>query len=333
MPRRYYINLNYICNERCVFCASDLTNNFRFPGHRPWVTLSDVQHWIGDRLPGPKDKVLLAGGEPTLHKELFPIVRFLSQECSNVTLFTNGLRFVDPAFAFEAIAAGITRFEIALFGSTPERHDAITRLEGSFSRTLVALRTLGELRGYGNIYIEVRLLVSKQTYLENPAIVRLLHEEGLLIDGVSINRLILSHKAEAVDAAVAWSDARRSVNVTAERIREYGYELIYRSLPLCVFSGHNAAFIFKDMLDQADRIQSGEEPAGWETHYLDPVASAGHATKSKSLTNRAFPEPCRNCIYRVYCARVEHWYLDHFGSSALQSISAQDTLPWLTDQP
>jgi MoaA/NifB/PqqE/SkfB family radical SAM enzyme len=89
---------------------------------------------------------MLAGGEPTLHRELCPIVRLLGANCGDVTLFTNGLRLEDPAFARAVVLAGVTRFEIALFGASAERHDAVTRLPGSFERTLRALRVLIALR-------------------------------------------------------------------------------------------------------------------------------------------------------------------------------------------
>src|SRR5438132_12514513 len=131
MPTAYYLNINYVCNERCVFCASDLTNRVRLDGRGAWVTVDEVRNWLGDELPGPSDRVMLAGGEPTLHRELLPIVRVLGANCPDVVIFSNGLRFADPAFARGAVEAGITRFEIALFGASAESHEAVTRVRGS----------------------------------------------------------------------------------------------------------------------------------------------------------------------------------------------------------
>ncbi len=42
MAIRYDINLNYVCNERCVFCATDLTNNYRMLGRKPDALRCDL---------------------------------------------------------------------------------------------------------------------------------------------------------------------------------------------------------------------------------------------------------------------------------------------------
>jgi molybdenum cofactor biosynthesis enzyme MoaA len=161
MPTSYYVNVNYVCNEHCTFCASDLTNRVRLDGRGAWVNLDEVRSWLGDCPPGPDDRVMLAGGEPTLHRELLPIVRLLGANCRDVVIFSNGVRLADPDFARAATEAGITRFEIALFGATAERHEAITRLRGSFERTLLALNTLAGLRRDFELHVDVRLLVSR----------------------------------------------------------------------------------------------------------------------------------------------------------------------------
>jgi MoaA/NifB/PqqE/SkfB family radical SAM enzyme len=332
MPVQYYVNLNYVCNERCIFCASDYTNNLRIGGRAPSVTLADVRAWTGDAAPKAGDRVLLAGGEPTLHKELLPIVRYLGRECRDVVLFSNGLRLADPAFAASVVEAGVTRFEIALFGATAERHEAITRVPGSFERTLAALNTLTALRRGRDFVVEVRLLVSRQSSPDNPDIVRLVRERARDIDAFSLNRLILSDNAGRVDASISWEEARQSINESARLVRSYGYELVFTPMPLCIFDDDNAAFVRREIDARRARIAAGLQPAAWDFRYLDPVVASGGATDARSTARAALPSPCLHCDYIFDCGRVEGWYVRRHGLAGLRTVHPAGPAPALAGE-
>lgn len=317
----YFINLNYVCNERCIFCAADVTNHMiRVEGHNPWVTLEEIRTWVGESPPGPRDRVLLAGGEPTLHRELLPIVRFLSANCRDVTIFTNGVRLANPAFARSAVEAGIHRFEIALFGATAAAHEAITRLPGSFERTLEALRVLDTLRRECDFAVELRLLVSRQSSCGNPDVVRMLGERAARVDAISLNRLILSSTARETDACISWEEARPAINETARLVREAGFDLLFEAIPLCVFEGENAAFVKEQVGRSRARIAAGLEPASWRMRYFDPFLAAGRIPQGSSLAPVALPLPCMRCEYLNSCGRVEDWYVRRYGHAGLRTI-------------
>jgi MoaA/NifB/PqqE/SkfB family radical SAM enzyme len=316
VPTSYYVNVNYVCNERCTFCASDLTNRVRLDGRGAWVNLDEVRNWLGDSPPGPDDRVMLAGGEPTLHRELLPIVRLLSANCRDVVIFSNGVRLADPAFARQATEAGITRFEIALFGATAERHEAITRLRGSFERTLLALNTLDRLRRDCELHIDVRLLVSRQSSPENPSIVRMVHERAPGVDSFSLNRLILSDNAVDADATISWADAAPAINETVRLVRQFGYELEFAAMPLCVFNDDNAEFVRNEILHTPPRSDS----RAWEMRYFDPLVASGTPPQKSSRRPLALPLECVQCDYLSACGRVESWYTERYGTAGLHSI-------------
>lgn len=317
---RYYINLNYVCNERCVFCAANLAKGVDSEGYGPSLSFEQIRRWVGTEPPGAGDRVLLAGGEPTLHKELLPIVRFLHAHCADVTIFTNGLRLAQAPFARALVESGVTRFEIALFGATPDRHDAITRVPGSFKRTLSGLRTLAELRQQFEFVIELRLLVSRQSSAENPMIVRLIQEQVPGIDAFSLNRLILSDDAKEVTATVSWADARESINETARLVRKFGYELIFGAIPLCVFEKDNAEFIREQLGLQPGYATSGPAPETWRQLYLDPVTVSESIDRLPVASSPALPACCLFCDYVSICKRVEPWYLQQYGNEGLQPV-------------
>jgi MoaA/NifB/PqqE/SkfB family radical SAM enzyme len=316
MPSTYYLNLNYVCNERCIFCASDLTNTVRVNGAGAALTLRDVETWLGDRRPGLADQVLLAGGEPTIHRDLLPIVRTLSADCPDVVLFSNGVRLADPQFARETVAAGVTRFEIALFGASAGSHEAVTRLRGSFERTLQALNNLAALRLEYRFTIDVRLLISRQCTAENPDIVRLVHQRASGVDSFSLNRLILSDNAAAVDATISWAEAAASVNEAARLVRSFGYDLAFSAMPMCIWDADNIEFAHTELFRSTREFDSRRT----EMRYLDPLVANGQVPTRTSRSPLACPTVCMDCDYLSMCGRVEDWYLERYGTAGLRTV-------------
>lgn len=314
MPTYFFVNVNFVCNERCVFCAAGLANGPSVEQRRR-LTLADLESWLGDDLPGPEDTVSIAGGEPTIHRELFEIVGHLAQRRPAVLLFTNGVRLANPVYAQAALDAGITRFEIALYGATPASHDAITRRAGSFEDTIEALNVLGRLRQERDFVVVARLLVARHTVGENPAIVRLVHDRVEGVDAISLNPLLLSEDARAADAAISWDEARESTNQSATLIRRFGYELRHEVVPLCVFDGDNAERVRREVVA---RLQS-TSPAPHAFRYIDPVIAAHGGGPSFGPPSPVLPL-CDGCDYVAVCGRVEQWYVERFGTSGLRRM-------------
>jgi radical SAM protein with 4Fe4S-binding SPASM domain len=82
----------------------------------------------------------LVGGEPTLHPDLLPLIRYSSQKGMKVSIVTNGRRFADLRLCEEAIEAGVDRVSISIEGTTPSIHEKITQQSGSYRDTSSALR-------------------------------------------------------------------------------------------------------------------------------------------------------------------------------------------------
>ena len=306
---KHYLNLNYLCNEHCVFCASDLTNNLG-AGVRKELTLEQILAWIAERRPRRGDEVLLAGGEPTLHRRLFEIVRGFAAHCRSITLFTNGIKLADREYARESIAAGISEFQIALFGATPETHDAITRRRGSFDKTIAALNNLTSTRRRKAIVV-VRLLVARQCLSELPDIVRAVHRHTRGVDMFSIHRLILSNNARDAEAMVSWTEAGPAINEAARLIREYGFELWFWPVPLCVYRGEIAALVEREV-----RRRRRRRNVPSSVRYLDPLVGC-RATMEDFQAKPAVPEVCKSCRYNSACGGIEDWYYERFGAAGL----------------
>jgi MoaA/NifB/PqqE/SkfB family radical SAM enzyme len=308
---QHYVNLNYTCNERCVFCASDLTNSPSVGVNRQ-LSIDAVRAWISERRPRAGDEVQLAGGEPTLHKDLFEIIRLFAAHCSAITLFTNGVRLANRDYARQAIEAGLSEFQIALFGATPDAHDAITRRRGSFAATIEALNQLSANRGRRRVSIVVRLLVAKQCVEALPDIVHAVRQLAPGIDTFSVNRLILSDNAQGVGAAISWAEARPAVNAAMHAAREYGYAFDFWSVPLCLFERDNAAYVGRRV-----RRQLRAKTRQPRVRYLDPIGTSDDILEEPCQDEIVVPRVCRSCDYKNVCGGIEDWHQELFGQAGL----------------
>jgi MoaA/NifB/PqqE/SkfB family radical SAM enzyme len=317
----YTLNLDYRCNERCVFCAADLGGQVPIEIRRPSLTLDAIVGFFGDRPPGPNDRVCVSGGEPTLHRELLDIVRRVSSTCPSVVLFTNGTRLADRHYVDALVAAGVSRFEISVFGSDPASHDALTQRKGSFARTMAGLRTLTAVRRERAIEISIRLLVSRLTLVENPRIPHSVAAAEVEPDWFNLNKAILSHDAVSSGAPVSWKEARESTNATLREVRSAGFHATAPTVPWCVWEKDN-----RDWLNNAPPVDEIAGTERVEYRYLDPLLPASPSDPAPHY-RPALPDPCLMCAAAWSCARVEQGYLRLFGTEGLHPINDDRLAP------
>lgn len=141
-----YLELTPACNSRCPGCLNESFINdfsrrtikpeYRYPplSAEKWALLLDV-------LPLSLEKVILSGGEPTLHAEFEIILKSLEERDLDYAIFTNG-RWPNPKRLINILenSAHFSGFLISLHGVDAASHDAFTGMSGSFCETLVNIR-------------------------------------------------------------------------------------------------------------------------------------------------------------------------------------------------
>jgi radical SAM protein with 4Fe4S-binding SPASM domain len=87
--------------------------------------------------------ICLSGGEPTMHPKFLEILRYINEKRMCSELFTNGV-MIDRTMARELKGLKIFHIGVTMYGATPQTHDMITGVPGSFERTLTAATLLKE---------------------------------------------------------------------------------------------------------------------------------------------------------------------------------------------
>ncbi len=136
IPLNVLVELTYRCNLRCGHCyVVD-------PGGQELSTPELI--YILDELAGAGALFLtLTGGEILVRRDWREVCRYARDANFAVRLFTNGTR-IDDRVARQIAGLGVVDVGVSLYGANPETHDVITRVRGSFERTLTGLRELNE---------------------------------------------------------------------------------------------------------------------------------------------------------------------------------------------
>ena len=153
--RKHWVRLVTACNSRCVFCLdTDTPRNV-------YLLENDVrQELTRGREELNADKVILSGGEGSIHPKFIDFVRYAKEiGYSRVQTVTNGYMFAKRDFYLAAVEAGLGEITFSLHGHTPELHDRLTGVEGAYHRLMKGM--MRAVRD-GRVIVNVDVCINKQ---------------------------------------------------------------------------------------------------------------------------------------------------------------------------
>ncbi len=160
-----YIQITRRCNQECVFCSNPYIDQD--------LTLEEFKKLIDElKTLGCKD-VFLTGGEPTLNKELFDMIRYCKDININVKMITNAQLLSNEDFYKKIIDSGISTIHISTYSHKKEIHDKITRKKDSYDNLIKALKnitkisnTTNNIIGHKKVNVNLNIVISSFNYNE-----------------------------------------------------------------------------------------------------------------------------------------------------------------------
>ena len=134
IPLSVQLDLTYRCNERCVHCYLDHEDH----GEMTTTEIKDLLDQLAD---AGVFFLIFSGGEIFLRKDLFEIVEHARKLLFSVKLKTNAV-MIRKAKAERIARLGVESVAISVYSHKAEVHDAITKLPGSFRRTIEGAKLL-----------------------------------------------------------------------------------------------------------------------------------------------------------------------------------------------
>ena len=139
--------LTYNCSEKCIHCynigATRNDDEQSGRGDRTELGLDDYKHVIDDLYNQGLIKVCLSGGDPFSKPFVWDIIQYLYNKDIAFDIFTNGQRIVNDA---DRLASYYPRtVGVSIYSGLPEVHDFITRVPGSWEKSMRVIKRLAEL--------------------------------------------------------------------------------------------------------------------------------------------------------------------------------------------
>lgn len=139
--------LTYRCSEKCIHCYNEgATRNddeVSTRGNRKEMVLDDYKRLIDELYEQGLIKVCLTGGDPFSKSFAWEIIDYFYNKGIAFDVFTNGQRIVNDV---ERLASYYPRLVgVSIYSGIPEVHDYITRIKGSWEKTMAVVSKLSVL--------------------------------------------------------------------------------------------------------------------------------------------------------------------------------------------
>lgn len=242
---RTYLYLSYKCNCNCFFCASDETNMIKSNNE---VCYEDAKRFL---LNSPsKNKLIISGGEPTIHNDFLKIVKFAKQHYDHITLMTNGIKFSDMAFLKATIDAGVEKISIPFYSANENEHNDMVRNPNAFKNVIKGLSNINSLDLAGKVEVQIKLLLAKFTFQRIPNSIDFLAANFPNIKLASLNGFHIGAKALQFSdlSVINYNESRPYNDLSIKTLIKHNYCFQICDIPLCAFSSEMAFFLLKHQI-------------------------------------------------------------------------------------
>lgn len=133
--KRNWVRLTFDCNNHCVFCLDTLSHDgqMRDP--------EDVKRQILDGARKGAQRLILSGGEPTMHPRYVDFIRLGKlARYKKIQTVTNGRMFGYREFLTRCLDAGLDEITFSVHGPNARIHDALVGVKGAFDQEVQGIQ-------------------------------------------------------------------------------------------------------------------------------------------------------------------------------------------------
>lgn len=133
--KRNWVRLTFDCNNHCVFCLDTLSHDGNMRD------ANEVKAQILDGARKGAQRLILSGGEPTMHPRYVDFIRLGKLAgYRKIQTVTNGRMFSYAPFLKRCLDAGLDEITFSLHGPNARIHDALVGVKGAFEQEVQGLK-------------------------------------------------------------------------------------------------------------------------------------------------------------------------------------------------
>lgn len=138
IPLSCQFEITYRCNHLCTFC-------YNAPDGSPELSTPKIFEALRKISDFGVLYLTLTGGEPLCHRDFFKIAKEARRLGMALRIYTNGYLLANPETARRVAELNPMEVEISIHGARSETHEALTKIKGSFAKTVEGVRNLRNL--------------------------------------------------------------------------------------------------------------------------------------------------------------------------------------------
>ena len=136
-----WIEVTPRCNLRCIHCYAEAESDNDKAEQPMCLSLEELKDLIDDAARLNCQRLQLTGGEPMLRDDLEELIKHAKDKGFKfIEIFTNGTLFTESMVRF--VAKENVHVAMSIYSYRADTHEAITRVPGSFDKTLNCLKLL-----------------------------------------------------------------------------------------------------------------------------------------------------------------------------------------------
>ncbi len=285
--------LGEVCNHHCPMCS----NSGRPEGHL--IDTSDLLRRINWLHEQGLRRVVVTGGEPTIHPGFWQVAEHLARADFAWDINSNGTRFGEPGLAARAADLGLLRAIISLHSHNPEQSCLVSGI--NLNQHLAIPLGIDALLAAG-VQVMINLVITRITIGTLSSFVDFCYASW---GSRAVLKVVFPSTAGKGGAwtgiQLRYREVVADLLAAQQRAETLELDLSFENVPPCV--------VGDSRLRNVDRSGFGE------THYLEDLEGKQlFSIKHIESCFNAYPETCRNCISFSNCQGVAESYLRSYGA-------------------
>lgn len=293
---RARLNTGTFCNYDCEFCYYQGELHIK-TGFEKIKQRADILYQYGI------SEVDLSGGESSIHKNWFDILKYCNDKFTNISTLTNGWAFADENFLKKSKEHGLKEILFSLHGFNEQVHDEIVRRRGAWKKIIQAIENAHK----NDIVVRINCTVYQKNYeglLQYHEIIK--QVTPLEVNFLTLNYWTNNRYANPID----YNTVCEYIKQCIDKIEPHVKYINVRYTPYCYMKGYEKYVCghyhhIYDIYDWNKEIHEYDIDVTKKYSEKEKINMAYAEAERARIFEYKKPEECFNCKYFYICDGIE----------------------------